>query len=200
MGCGSSNAGSLMRQQQQQQMQLQNQAVGQINNAFSGFTPQFYQGIQNAATNYWTPQLYQQYLQNSQGLGYNLANRGLLNSTAAQQGQQQLSGAMNQASNQIGNQAVQASQNLQNQVGQEQANLIGQAESATNPLAKSQGATGAASQFLGPSSFAPLGNMFGQFGNLWLANQAQQAYSPYYAGTGQNQMTFPSGGMSSFVG
>lgn len=182
MGCGggSSNAGDQLRAQQQQQQALTDQSVGKINQAFAGFTPSFYQGISNAYTNWAEPQLQQQYQQTQNQLGFKLANQGLGGKGTSQKQDMfnQLGQAQTQSQQQIAQQANQQSQNLQQQVAQEQAQLMGQAQTATDPSAVGQAATAAASGFSAPSSFQPLGQMFGNFSNLYLGNQSQNTYSP----------------------
>src|ERR1035441_1220872 len=104
MGCGSSSSsGSDMRAQQQQQQAAIQSGMGTINNAFAGFNPQFYQGIESAYKNYATPQLYQQYQPITNQLGYKLANQGLLGSSSDQYLHQQLGQQMGQAQQEIGN-------------------------------------------------------------------------------------------------
>ena|SRR5271157_116550 len=179
MGCGSSNAGDYARQQQQQQQAAIQTGMGQINQAFSGFTPQFYQGVQNAYQNYATPQVYQQYQPMQQQLDYRLANQGLMGSGADQFLHQQLGQQLGQAQQQVGNQALQQSRNLQQQVGQEKSNLISQLNTASDPSSVAQQATSMASQFQSPSAFQPLGQLFGNFANMYLANQNANAYNQF---------------------
>jgi len=180
MGCGSKDtSGTQMRQQQQQQQQQIQTGLGQINNAFSGFTPQFYQGVQDAYMNYATPQLYQQYQPILGQTNAKLANQGLLGSSSDQYLHQQLGQQMGQAQTQISNQAVQQSGDLQQQVGQEKSNLIGQLETASQPADVAQQATGIASQFTAPSTFAPIGQMLSQFGQMFLGGQQSNMYNQF---------------------
>jgi hypothetical protein len=179
MSCGSSNAGSQIAAQQAQQQQLTNQAVGNINQAFSGFTPQWFNQASNAYSNWAVPQLQQQFQQNQNGLNFQLANQGLLGSSQQQTGQNALQTNQNQAQQQIGQQALAQQQGLQQQVAQQKSNLIGQAQTATNPTATGQQALTAASQFAIPSSFQPLGNLFSNFATQYLGNQQANTYNPY---------------------
>jgi hypothetical protein len=179
MGCGSSDAGSYERQQQQQQQAAIQQGVGQVNAAFSGFTPQFYQGVQNAYTNYETPQLYQQYQPMNQQLGYKLANQGLLGSGADQFLHGQLAQQMGQAQQQIGNQALGASRGLQQQVGQEKGNLISQLQTASDPSSIAQQAVGQAGQLSAPSTFQPIGQMLQNFATMYLGQQNANTYNQF---------------------
>ncbi|MDE2097297.1 MAG: hypothetical protein KGL39_08650 [Patescibacteria group bacterium] len=177
MGCGSTNAAAGIQAQQQQQQALTDQSVQSINSAFSKFNPSFYQGVQNAYTNWALPQVQQQYQTNQQQLGAKLANQGILNSSAANQAKNALSGAMTQAQNTVANSAVQQGNQLQQQVAQEQANLIGQAQSATNPSSLGTQAASVAASIQAPSTFSALGNMFQNFGTQYLGGQTGNSYS-----------------------
>jgi len=182
MACGASNAGDQMRQQQIQQQKLTDQSVGKINQAFSGFTPQFFQGIQNDYQNYALPQLQNQYQQTQNRLGFKLANQGLLGSSVGQDLYNKLGQAQTQSQQQIASQGLQQSQDMQRQVAQQKAQLIGQAQQATDPLSVGQQAIAIASGFSAPSSFQPIGQAFGNFADLYLANQLRNTYNPATAG------------------
>jgi len=179
MGCGSTNIGSQQRALQQQQQAATNQSVGQINQAFAGFNPAFYQGVQNAYTNYATPQLYQQYQPIAQQTNYKLANQGLTGSSSDRYLHQQLGQTFGNAQQQIGNQGLQQSQQLQQQVGNERSGLVSQALSASNPSSIAGQAQGAAGQFQGPSAFAPLGQLFNNFASMYLGNTNQNTYNQF---------------------
>ena len=200
MGCGSSSSASsaALQQQQQQQEANTNKAVASVNSAFSGFDPAFYQKVQDSYTNWALPQLQTQYQTANNSLGYQLAGQGLLNSSAATQGQNALSAAMTQNQNQIANNAVGQSQALQQTVGQEKSNLIGQAQTATDPSSFGQSAIAMAAGTQAPSTFAPLGSMFTNFGNQYLANQNASSYNQLaqLLGSYTNQNNFAGGGVS----
>jgi hypothetical protein len=179
MGCGgSSNAGDQLAAQQAQQQAWTNQSVNNINQAFAGFTPDFYNKIGQAYQGYALPQLQQQYQQTQNQLGFRLANQGLGKSSQAQGLYNQLGQQNTQNTQQIANQAMTQEQQLQQQVGQEQSQLIGQAQTANNPSAIGQSAISAASGYAAPSSFQPLGNMFSNFSQLYLGNQLANTYNP----------------------
>ena len=179
MGCGSSTAGSDMRAQQQAQQKNINQGLTQINQAFQGFNPDFYKGIQNAYSNFAMPQLYSQYQPMANQLGYKLANQGLMGSSTDAYLHNQLGQQMGLAQQTIGNQGIQESRNLQQQVGNEKANLINQLQTSADPQSIAMQATGAASQFNAPSAFAPIGNLLNQFGQLYLGSQAANTYNQF---------------------
>jgi hypothetical protein len=178
MGCGSSSDSSAALQQQQQQQETNtNTAVNAVNSAFAGFDSAYYQKVQDSYNKWALPQLQTQYQNANNSLGYKLAGQGLLNSSAATQGQNALSAAMTQNQNTIANNAVTQSQNLQQTVGQEKANLIGQAQSATSPSSLGQSAIADASSIQAPSTFSALGSMFSDFGNQYLASSNTNTYN-----------------------
>lgn len=178
MSCGSSNAGDQLANQQRQQQKLTDESVGKINQAFQGFNPNFYNGVAQTYQNWALPQVGQQFQQNQNQLQYKLANQGLGNSSQSQFLNNQLSQAKTQAQQQVAQQGLQQEQQLQQQVGQQKNQLIGQAQTATSPNAIGQQAISAAAGFGAPSSFQPLGNMFSQFGQYYLANQLANTYNP----------------------
>lgn len=178
MPWGNSNAGDQAVALQQQQQQAVQAATGQINNAFSGFTPNFYNQRAQTYENYAAPQLEQQYQTSEANMKDKLGNQGLLDSSAAQQESGALAENLATAENSIANTAIGQSQSLQQQVAQEQANLVGQANAASDPLSVAQNAIGAASSLQTPSAFAPIGNLFQNFANTYLGSQLANTYNP----------------------
>lgn len=148
---------------------------GQTNT--TGFTPQFYKGVQDAYVNYANPQLISQYQQTNKNLGYDLANKGLTQSSAANTAQGSLQTALAQQQQGIANQGIQNAQNLQQQVGQEQNTLTNQLIASSNPGATSAQALNVASQFSAPSAFAPVGNFFNTWTQLYGANSLANTYA-----------------------
>ena len=177
MSCGSSNAAGQLAQQQQQQQAWTNQANQQIQNAFAGYTPQFYKGVGTAYTNWALPQVGQQYRTTRNQLLDKFAGQGILNSSASQQAQNALGASLNSAEQQVGNQALTQEQQLQQQVGNAEQSLFGQAESTANPGQLGEEALQQASNFGAPSTFAPLGQLFTSFGNEWLNQQNASLYN-----------------------
>lgn len=142
-----------------------------------GFTPAFYQQRAQDYVNYANPQLQQQFGQTQRNANYQLADAGLQNSGAQQSMQQSLQQALAQQEQGIANTGTQQAQNLQQSVGQEQNALTAQLEASANPSATAQSALNAAAGFSAPSAFAPVGNFFGNWSNLYQAQSAanQQA-------------------------
>lgn len=189
MGCGTNNQADQILSDQKKQTMAQQNAVGQVNSAFSGFTPAFYKGVGDAYQNFAEPQLQQQYQSTANQLGFKLANQGLDKSSQGRFLNNQLQNTMSQGQTQIGQDAVSQENSLKQQVGNSQANLVAQASSSNNPGNVGASALGVAQGFTNPSSFAPIGQAFNQFGSQYLNNQYNQLY-----GAGTNSLNTYSAG------
>lgn len=176
---GGSDAGKVAREQEQQRQGLINTGLGQINKAFSGFTPQFFQ---QRATDYEQaalPQFAQQYQNQLGNLVYRLGNQGLLKSSAGRSLGNALSNYADTQRQNIASQGIAASQDLRRQVAQTQSNLISQLEASADPGAASQQAIGAAAGFAAPSPLPAIGNLFQDFSNVYMAKRQNQAIQPF---------------------
>lgn len=202
-GGGGGTAGDTARQQEAQQRQSITQATGQIDSAFKGFTPQFYNQRAQAYENYAEPQLMGQYQNTLRGLYGKLANQGLLNSSSAIRQKGALGQELATQQQGVANEGIRQSQSLQQQVSSERNNLVGQANAASNPLSIAQGALGSAASFAAPSAFAPIGQAFQNFSQTYLGSQLNNSYNPalygYYLG-GNRSSGGPSLGSSTTFG
>jgi hypothetical protein len=167
----SGNTSSLNQLQQQQQAAL-SQGGAAIEKSFGQtFTPQYYQNVISNVENQQMPQLMQQYRQSGQQANFKLADQGLTNSSAAQNIGSALNSSLAQGEEQIVNTAQQTAQTQQQNVANEKQQLYGQLQVSQNPTQTAQAAATAASETSAPSIVAPLGNMFSNWSNLYLANQ-----------------------------
>ena len=186
---GSNDAADAMREQQQQQQANIASGLGSINQAFAGFTPEFYQQRAADYTKFATPQLATQSAQMWRQLTGKLANQGLLKSGAAGRLGSQLQTQVGTQQQGIASAAQDQANQLQKSVEDQRSNLISQNSAGNDPLSTAQAALGQAASLSAPSTFAPLGNLFSTFGNMYLANQVSsgQPVSPYlYGSTGSN--------------
>jgi hypothetical protein len=191
----SSNIGQLQSAQQQAQQQQLNTAVGNINSAFSGYTPAFYNNYASQFLNAAGPQVGQQARGAEQQLNYSLADKGLTDSSAGANLQNTLNQTVAQQETGVANQAQTAEQQLEQTVQGQKNTLIGEAESATNPGAVASQALSTAAQYQAPPVFAPLGQLFSNFENQQISGQYSSALTPYltalstqpllYQGSGQ---------------
>lgn len=156
-----------------------NQGTTAIDKAFAGFTPDFYGQRRQAYEDYATPQLGQQYRDTQQQLGFKLANQGIMHSSAATN----LQGSLNQANllgrQGIANEAMNQTMALQGQVANQKNALTGQLALSLNPTSTALNSANLAAQTAAPSSFQPIGQLFNNWSNTYLANRQAIAYAPY---------------------
>lgn len=175
MGLGGSNAGDQAAGLAQQQQTQLDSALGQIQGAFSSFTPDFYNKVGQDYTNFALPQVTQQYQQQQKQLQGNLAGQGILDSSGGANLSNQLSQNLAQAQNQVADSALNQAQTFQQGVQQQENTLVNQAEAASDPLSIAQGALAQASSIKAPSLFAPVGNFFSNWANQYGAQQSVNA-------------------------
>lgn len=182
MCLGGGNPGAAIAQQEAERQRLITQGLGSVNQAFAGFGPDFYNKMQQNYLAATVPQVGQQFRTTQNQLASTMSNHGLLRSSAAQNLGSSLQQQLATNLFNVGNQATQAVQGLQKQVGQEKSNVIAQLQQSANPTLAATQATESASQFAAPSLVQPLGNLFQNWSNTYLANRIGQLYaqpSPY---------------------
>lgn len=151
------------------------QGMTNINQEFSGFTPDFFKATATDYTNYATPQLMTQFSNTKNNLTGALGRAGLLGSSAATQGNQSLQKELGLQESQIANNAQQQSNQLQGQVATQKSNLVNELESSADPTAINEQAQGAVSQLREPTAIQPLGNLFADWSQQWLGNTGTAA-------------------------
>lgn len=162
--------------------------LGSINSTFGQFNPQFYQQRKQDYINYAMPQLYQQLAQTNRQGAYGLANRGLSGSGAANQFGSNLTNETNVQKQNIADTAIGQSQQLQKDVEGQRSQLVAQLQASGDPTSAAQGALQSAGAYSLPSAFGPIGNLFGQFSQMYAQNQLSKAYQPggYNSNYGMN--------------
>ncbi len=184
MCAGGGDAAAEIQKQQEQRSGLITQGVGSINRAFSGFDPAFYERQRQAVLGAQLPQVGDQYRAQAGQLGATLAGRGLLNSSVGAELGGSLQKELAQQQTNVSNQATQAVQGLQQQIGTQKGQLISQLQQSADPTLAAQRSVESASSFSAPSLVQPLGNLFQNWSNIYLANRVGQMY-------GQNQQPPP---------
>jgi hypothetical protein len=168
---GSPDYGGQAAAQEQQRQQAINQGTSQINNAFAGFTPDFYSNYAKSYTDFAQPQLEQQYEGARNQIGFNLANRNLLNSGTSQKQWSDLATAMGQAQQNVVDTGQQQAQQLQRQVESAKSSEIGTLYQSADPAGAAASATSTAASFAAPPTFAPLANSFANLLNQYYVGQ-----------------------------
>jgi len=157
--------------------------LSDVNSAFAGFTPSFYDERSKAYVDYAMPQLADQSNQARQTITTGLANRGLLNTLQARQA---LSGLARQtASGQqtIAEQGRAQANQLKQQVEGQKGQLINQLYQTADPASARQQSISTASSFQQPSVFAPISNMFSNLVNQYYqSSMIRQANQPVVGG------------------
>lgn len=182
--CGGGNdASDAIRQQEANRTAAISSGMEKIDTAFKGFTPAFYDSMQAATLAQLTPQVGQQYRANRLNLATSLADAGIGSSSAANRYMTSLEAEKNRQMIGVTNQALQSRQALQGEVSKQKQNVTNQLVTSQNPTLAAQSATEAASQIQAPSAIAPLGNLFSQWANIYMANSIRNAM-PQFAGGG----------------
>ena len=158
----------------------------------TGFTPAFYQGVQNDYIQAAMPQLAQQQKQAQNSISYGLFNKGLTpGSSAYADAMSQLNQTTGQAEQQVANNAVSAANNTQQNVMNSYQNAINQLYQTGNPSQAAQGAVSQASQLKVPQAFTPIANMFSGLANDYATSLLYNytpgggsSYAPSGGGTG----------------
>ncbi len=170
-------AGMAASQERQRQAAI-NQGMGSINQAFQGYTPEFYNQRAKAYEQYAMPQLSQQYQNAYQQTMYGLMNRGLQGSSSQTKAMSDLARVYGQAQQTISDTGRSQAQQLQQQVENARNTAISQLYQSADPAGAAQMATQSAAQYSAPSAYAPLSNMFSSIVNQYLANQIMNQYNP----------------------
>ncbi len=178
-GGGTDSAAQAREMEDQRNARIKT-GLGDINHTFEQFNPQFYAQREQDYTNYALPQFYNQLGNTQRQAFYGLANRGLAGSGASAQAASNLGREANVQKQGIADTAIQQSSQTRKEVEQQRAQLIAQLQASADPTSAAQQALSSASAYSLPSSFQPLGNLFGNFATQWGNNQANQAYGQQY--------------------
>lgn len=154
----------------------------QTTKSFEGFQPDFFNQRAQDYVNNALPQLANQYQSTKASLGYGLANRGLINSSAQRAQMSELDRETGQAKQQLADTGQNQANALKTQVEGARSDAISKLYQTGDPAQATAQAISSAAQFHVPSTFAPISNMFS---NL---------LSQYYTGSVLNQP-----GQSSYV-
>lgn len=177
MCLGSDDAGEEIQRLNKERQQLIQQGMLGINHAFAGFDQGFYDRQKAAVLAAQLPQVGRQFLAQRAQLGYGLADRGLTRSSASANLGSSLQQELAQQQRNVVNQAIQATQGLQQNISASKGNIISQLQQSADPTLAAQRSVEAATQFSAPSIVQPLGDLFSNWSNIYLARQVGKIYS-----------------------
>ena len=196
---GSASDGGAAALQAQRQAAI-DQGVAQTDQTFSQFTPAFYNKAATDYEGYATPQPMNEYQTTKNNLAYALSRNGILNSSAAVNSGASLNKELSQNENTIANTAQDQSNTLQSDVATQKSNIINELESSADPTEAASSSAAAVAGLQAPPAYQPLGSLFSDWSNTYLANMNAQAFNPQQAsiwsllggwggGGGQQQQT-----------
>lgn len=145
---------------------------------FSGFNDDFYDRRKQDYVAYATPQAMDQYRGTQANLKYALARNGLTRSGAAVEREGSLAKTLTQTQSNIANAAQGEANQLREQVQDQKSNVVNQLIASADPSLAATQAAGATAGLRAPSAFQPIGNMFADWQNAYLANMNARAYDP----------------------
>ena len=175
--------------------------MADIDRNFAGFNPAFYDQAKKDYTAAVTPGVMKDYQTTRNNLTYALARSGNLNSGTAIDQNNSLSNELSKNESVIANNAQGRSNEVQGEVNTQRGQLVQQLESSSDPAAINAQSTAAASQIRAPSVIQPLGNLFADWSQQYLARQNVQPSQSVWSNLnsqGYGQAT-PAGGSSYIV-
>jgi hypothetical protein len=134
-----------------------------INKDYTQFNPAYYGKYQKAYTDFYNPQIDDQYAQARGKLTAALAGRGNLESTAGINQLGQLQKQNDIAKTTVANQGQDAVNTLKSNVEKSKSDLVSLNASAADPSAIDNRASGEATALAAPPAFSPIGQVFSSF-------------------------------------
>jgi hypothetical protein len=177
---GSGGDGGAAAQEKARQAAIDS-GMGRISQLYSKYDDNFYQQRGKDYQAFATPQMMSQFRTTKNNLAYALARNGILNSGAAVKENANLDNTLDQNTSTIANAAQDQENQLRQQVQGSRNNLTQQLIASSDPSSVSINANAATAGLNAPGAFQPLGNMFSDFANTYLANINARAYNPQTA-------------------
>lgn len=181
------------------ELQRQNDvSIGRIgvDKSFKQFDDGYYDKYKKSYTDYYTPELDRQYDRVVGKTVASLADRGVLESSTANDSLADLARENTDARTGIANEAVDAAKKLRGQVENSKSNLYSLNEASANPQAVNAQAVGSATSLVAPPTYSPLGQVFASalnsLGSFQSArsNRPTRSYSsPYPQASGAGSST-----------
>lgn len=159
------NSAEIARQAEKERQARVDQSTGAIDSAFSGFNPDFYNKYQTDYTNYYYPQLDDQYGDARKRLTLQLAKTGNLTSSAGINQLGKLQGEYDTQRTGVTNQAIEASNKLRGDVDMRKSQLYSDARAAADPGSATSAAASAVGALQPSMPTSPLANTFADFFN-----------------------------------
>lgn len=181
------NSAQIAQQQNEQRQAQIKQGQGNIDTAFAKFDQPYFDQYTKTYEDNYNPQIDDQYNLAKQKEKYNFARAGVLDSTPAIFGADQLNKKYGDQRQQIASDALGATNNLKNNIASQKTQLYSLNSSAADPTLAAQNAATSAGTLSSQPQYSALGDLFGGLVN---------GTSAYIAGQNKN---LPPGYSSAFA-
>jgi len=175
MGADNS-AANLAAQQKAERERALTKGKAAIDEQFAKFTPAFYTQRKKDFLSYALPQIARQERAQQNALGYSLARRGVNNSSQALSASRDLAEVSNQNRRQAADQGQSIASALEANVASQRNNLYGTLAATLDPSMAATSALNTAQSLQAPSSFVPIGNLFSDWSQNYLAKVNKTTY------------------------
>lgn len=162
-----------------------NSGMSAIDNTFSGFDDNFYNGRRQAYVDYAMPEVQRQAGEARRALVYALGRNGNLDSSGAIRKDQDLTYDTNKAGLNVGNQGLDIANQTRSNVENIRSGVVSQLNATGDDQAATQAALRQAQAINMPQGFSPLGSMFSDFlaGVSQIGSNAGNGYSGFLGGS-----------------
>jgi len=159
------NSAELARKEAEARQQRILQGQGQIDEQFGIFNPDFFSKFQSDYTNFYNPQVDEQFGDARKSLRYDAARKGTLNSQPSISKFGDLIDAYNQRREEIGSNAISATNQLRGDVENTKSDLYALNTQSADPSLAAQSAVGKVGALTSTPTYSPLGDLFAGFIN-----------------------------------
>ena len=154
------------------------QGTAAIDSTFGTFDDNFFNTFAGNVERAQLPQVNQDYARTQGQLGFNLAGRGLLNSSVRDQREASLAEELTKTKRNIADAGLSQANKLRMDVEDARGRSYNQLLQSADPGQATATATREASSLSKPSPIGPTGSFFGDWSSIYLQNKATQAGNP----------------------
>lgn len=195
-GGGDGGAAAAAKREKQRQANIR-QGTTAIDQAFAGFTPEYFGGLESAYGGYAMPQLDTQYADAKKQLAYALERKGLSASTAAADQQRKLLEQYNKYRTDVVNQGKSYGNKARGDIENSRGDLLAQLTATEDPSAAAEAAMRQAQLYTAPPTFDPLASFVFDVGQGLQSQNAAQGYtglvkSPLFQRSGGGSVSYNS--------
>lgn len=181
------HSAELARQEEQARKGRILQGQGKIDSAFGMFDEPYFDHFKSDYLNYYTPQVDKQFGRAKQDLSYDLARKGVTNSTPGNKRFADLIDMYGQRRNEVASNALSATAGLKTQVEANKSELYNQNTTSADPSLAAQNSVSRVNSLTTPPVYSPLADLFAgavNGGAQYLGQQNRglpSGYAPYFA-------------------